>query len=72
MFSGLLGELKISFSELKLSCGELKIEKKPSQKELWASDFEVLGVFGAPKGHQGSLKEVSKRAPKSRSIELVE
>ena len=43
-----------------MSCGEVKIKEKPSPKELWASYLEVMEVSGAPKGDQGSLKEVFK------------
>ena len=43
-----------------MSCGEVEIDEKPSPKELWASDLEVMEVSGAPRGDQESLKEVFK------------
>ena len=48
------------FWELKLRCGEVKIEEKTFPKELWASDSEALEVSGTPRGDQESLKEVCK------------
>ena len=35
-------------------------QRKTSPKDLLASDFEALEVFGAPRGDQESLKEVTK------------
>ena len=43
-----------------MSCGEVKIEEKPSPKELWVSYLEVMEVSGAPRGDQESVKEVFK------------
>ena len=43
-----------------MSCGEVKIEKKTSPKELWTSELEVMEVSGAPRGDHDSLKEVFK------------
>ena len=40
--------------------------RKTSPKELWASDFEALGISGTPRGDQESLEKV----PKSSKVTI--
>ena len=60
VFRQLIWELKISLWELKMRCGNVKIEERTSPKELWALDSEAPEVSGTPRGDQGSLKEGSR------------
>ena len=67
----LLRELKISVWELKMSCGEVKIEEKPLRK---SSGHQIWRLWRSL-GHREATRRASRRssrAPKSRSMEFVE
>ena len=66
----LLRELKISVWELKMSCGEVKIEEKPLRK---SSGHHIWRLWRSL-GHREATRRASRRssrAPKLRSMESV-